>query len=56
MKIIEDRSSSGHEKNSPAIETIEKAATAINKKLLLLSKKLIDEWEEVKAFLSKRIF
>jgi isobutyryl-CoA mutase len=56
MKIIDDKTSPGYEKDYAAIEAIEKVAAAIGKKLLPLSKKLLDEWDEVKALYEKQFF
>ena len=52
-KII---NASAKEKNDATIEAIEQAAVAINKKFLPISKKLLDEWEEIKKSYQREFF
>jgi methylmalonyl-CoA mutase len=55
-QIIEKNNSSDKKKNEAAIALMEEAAMSINKKLLPLSKKLIDEWEGLKNLYKKEFF
>ena len=55
-KIISIKHSSEQENKDSTIESLEIAAIAINKKLLPLSKKLIDEWENIKDSYQKDFF
>ena len=53
-KIINKQSIENGDTN--AIKAIEATAAGINEKLLPLSKKMIDEWEQLKSVLQKRLF
>jgi len=55
-KIINDEKSTVNEENNNATKVIEEVAITINKKLLPVSKKLIDEWEDLKASYKKDFF
>ncbi|MGH2646591.1 MAG: methylmalonyl-CoA mutase family protein, partial [Ginsengibacter sp.] len=55
-KIIDKEKSIDSTENTNINKAIEDAAIAINKKLLPVSKKLIDEWEGLKASYKKEFF
>ncbi|HEX7458613.1 MAG TPA: methylmalonyl-CoA mutase family protein, partial [Ginsengibacter sp.] len=55
-KIINKEKSPGNEENNNVIKVIEEAAITINRNLLPLSKKLIDEWEDLKVSYKKEFF
>ena len=55
-QIVKKTENTGQEKNESALAIIEEAAMDINKKLLPLSKKLIDEWEDLKSSYQKDFF
>jgi isobutyryl-CoA mutase len=55
-KIIDEEKSVDTEQNITVIKVLEDIAITINNKLLPLSKKLIDEWEDLKASYKKEFF
>ncbi|HEY5405654.1 MAG TPA: methylmalonyl-CoA mutase family protein, partial [Ginsengibacter sp.] len=54
--IIAKEKSTRNEESGNANDAIKEAVVAVNKKLLPLSKKLIDEWEDVKSSYKKEFF
>ncbi|MEP6926827.1 MAG: methylmalonyl-CoA mutase family protein [Ginsengibacter sp.] len=55
-QIVKKISAADQEKNDTAFTIMEEVAVGINKKLLPLSKKLIDEWEDLKSSYQKEFF
>ena len=55
-EIIKENSTDHREKQEAALAMVEEVAVGINKKLLPLSKKLIDEWEDLKNSYRKEFF
>jgi methylmalonyl-CoA mutase len=55
-QIVKKTSTAGKEKHESAVAIMEEVAVGLNKKLLPLSKKLIDEWEDLKSSYQKEFF
>ena len=55
-EIVKQYSPADPQKNEAVVEIIEEVAAGINKKLLPLSKKLIDEWQTLKDSYQKEFF
>ncbi|MEP6948853.1 MAG: methylmalonyl-CoA mutase family protein [Ginsengibacter sp.] len=55
-QIVKKNGNTDPEKNETALALMEEVAVGINKKLLPLSKKLIDEWEYLKSSYQKEFF
>jgi isobutyryl-CoA mutase len=55
-KIIDGEKPGDSHENNSVVKVIGEVITAINKKLLPISKKLLDEWEELKASYKNQFF
>ena len=56
LQTVKNNSSENEEKNAAVIKELEETKASIEKKILPVCKKLIDEWEETKALYQKEFF